>query len=86
MNTNHLTTLRWNDLVNPKMIGKYILVEYWSSPQKRSINIYDRSVEILGTAYVGNDRVLLVRDHYADDIYIIMRDGQGYLWDAYQEI
>lgn len=86
MNTDHLTTLSWNNLINPKMIGKNILVEYCAPPTGPVTDIYNKSVEILGTAHIDNDHVLLVYDHFADDVYIIKRDGQGYLWDAYQEL
>ena len=86
MNTNHLTTLRWNDLVNPDLIGRDILVEYASPANGPVMDIFQRRVNIVGTAYIGNDRVLLVYNPIQDDVFIIMREGQGYLWDAYLEV
>lgn len=90
MNTSNLTTLSWLQLMNPKLIGEEILISY-SNPMRHSktssvMDIYDQSVTVLGSAYVGNEHVLLVYDKYKDDIFIILRDGQGILWDAYKNI
>ena len=86
MNTSRYTTLRWNDLVNPKMIGNDIWVEYCTPAYGPVTDIIQKKVRVSGTAHIDHHRVLLVYDEDADDIFIIMRDGQGYLWDAYQEV
>ena len=86
MNTSRLTTLRWNDLINPRMIGNDILVEFCSPAYGPVTDIFRKKVKIIGTAYVEKNHVLIVYDSEVDDVFIIMRDGQGYLWDAYQEL
>ena len=86
MNTSRLTTLRWNDLVNSKMIGNDILIEYTYPVNGLVTNIFIKKVKVIGTDYVGKDRILLVYDPKVDDIFIIKRDDQGYLWDAYMEV
>lgn len=86
MNTSQLTTLSWSKLVCSDMIGNDILVEYASPPYGLVLEIIQKWVTVVGTSYVGNDRVLLVHDPDADDIFIIKRDGQGYLWDAYMKV
>lgn len=90
MNTSNLTTLSWLQLMNPKMIGEEILVSYSNLMRHSNTNsvmdIIDQSVTVLGSAYVGNEHVLLVYDKYKDDVFIILRDGQGFLWDAYKSV
>ena len=86
MNTSQLTTLSWSKLVSSDMIGNYVMVEYASPPFGPVFEIIQKWVKVLGTAYVGRDRILLVYDQEVGDVFIIMRDGQGYLWDAYQEL
>ena len=91
MNTSRLTTLSWDKLISKDMIGEEILISYADIPRgnsKFSINVInvDTVVTIVGTAYVGNDHILLVYDKYIDGIYIIKRDLKGDIWDAYKII
>lgn len=90
MVTNKITALTWDQLISPKMIGSDILVEY-IVPESINYplivkNIIRQDATIIGTAYIGDEHVLLVYSNYADDIYIIKREGIGTTWEAYKEV
>lgn len=72
--------------MSSNIIGEDILVEYAvTDPLYGTVAaIIQRCVKVVGTAYIGNEHVLLIFDPEKDDVYIIKHDGQGYDWDAYR--
>lgn len=80
MNTDSLSTLTWNELIQPSMIGKKIMISYWGVDRNFVFSKREK-VTVLGTEFYGNKRLLLVND--GNDICIILKDGIGNKWFAY---
>ena len=76
MNTSNWSVLTWNELIQPEMADRDILIVYRDGPRQ-----HWKIVKVIGTEFVGDTRVLLVEEE--NDISIILQNDKGKCWEAY---
>lgn len=82
MVTPNLEVMRWSKLVDQSSIGKTVRVTYSAALQNSEFDI----LKIVGTGHIYGQHVLIVQKigDDNDDVYIVMREGIGKLWNAYE--
>ena len=78
----NMTPLTWSQLIDPKMMDHYILVIY-PYPKTSEDQPTDEIMRIVGMSSIDGELALIVKS-YGNEEYIVLEDGKGILWEAYE--
>ena len=79
---NSWKPLAWSELTSPEMVDHYIWVIY-PYPQKSEDPFTEEVLKIVGMDRV-DDKWAIVVKNYSDEDFLILEEGKGALWEAYE--